>query len=101
MSKFKNGCHKISSVLEKIVGIAFGVCLFAGALGFIGYMVALCIGGEQATALCTWIYKSYYPVLIKIGTIATLATFLMIYLKGDAKWVNPFKRRKDKGALQK
>ncbi len=89
----KNICRKIASVLEKIVGIAFAVCLFAGGLGFVGYIIAFCIGGETATEICTWIYKTYYVVLIKIGTISTLVTFLMIYFKGGANWVNPFKRK--------
>ena len=86
-------CKKIASVLEWIVGIAFAVCLFAGGLGFIGFVVAFCIGGDAATEICTWLYKTYYVVLIKIGTYATLVTFLMLYLRGDAKWVNPFKRK--------
>ncbi len=94
MEKFKNGCHKIASVLEWAVGIAFAICLFAGGLGFIGYIVAFCIGGDKATEICTWIYKTYYVWLIKIGTISTLVTFLMIYLKGEANWKNPFKRSK-------
>ncbi len=85
----------MASVLEWIVGSAFGVCLFVGGLGFIGYVIAFCVGGESATALCTWLYKSFYPILIKIGTISTLITFVMLYLRGDAKWVSPFKARKE------
>lgn len=94
MNMFKNICHKIASVLEWLVGIAFGACLFVGGLGFFGFLVALCIGGDTATEICTWLYKCFYGVLIKIGTVSTLVSFLIIYLKGDANWINPFKTHK-------
>lgn len=96
MEKFKNACKKIASVMEWIIGIALAVCLFAGGLGFIGYVAAFCIGGETATAICTWLYKVYYVWLIKIGTVSTVAIFLMLYLRGDAKWVNPVKYWKNR-----
>ena len=92
----KNFCHKLASVLDRLIGIALAVCLFAGGLGVIGYIVALCIGGESATALCTWLYKTFYVILIKIGTVTTLVTFLKIYLNGEANWVNPVKYWKNR-----
>ena len=92
--KFKEVCHKIAAVLEKIIGFSFGVCLFVGGLGFLVYVVAFCVGGEAGELIATTLYKQFYGTLIKISTITTLVTFLMIYLKGDANWVNPFKREK-------
>lgn len=97
----KNFCHKLAAVLEKLIGIALAVCLFGGGLGVLGYIAALIIGGENATAVCTWLYKTFYVILIKIGTITTLVTFLMIYLKGEANWVNPVKYWKNKNAEKK
>ncbi len=91
MKKFKEICQKITSVLEVIIGIALVVCLFGGGLGFVGYVVALCVGGDAAAMICTWIYKVFYGCIIKISTITTLLCFLLIYLKGEAKWVNPIK----------
>ena len=96
MTKFQTICKKIASFLEYLIGIALAICLFIGGLGFIGYVVAFCIGGETAAEICTWIYKSFYGFLIKLATMTTLASFLLIYLKGDAKWVNPIKRWKKK-----
>lgn len=91
---FKEICNKIALVLEYIIGIALAVCLFAGGLGFIGYAIALCLGGQTAAEICDWIFNTYYAVLIKIGTITTLLTFLKMYFKGEANWVNPIKRLK-------
>lgn len=91
MNKFKLFCNKASSILELLIGLSLAVCLFAGGLGFIGYIIAFCIGGQTATEICTWIYENYYGTLIKVATYTTLATFLLIYLKGEAKWVNPIK----------
>lgn len=98
MEKFKNVCHKIASVLEWLIGISFAVCLFAGALGFIGYLIAFCIGGDTAAAICGWIFDTYYKCLIKIGTITTVVVFLKTYLSGEANWVNPFKSKKKEEA---
>lgn len=92
MKKYTDLCHRGAAVLEWLIGVAFAVCLFVGGLGFIGFVVAFCIGGDTATEICTWIYKSFYPVLIKIGTGATLATFIMLYLRGDAAWVKHNKK---------
>lgn len=98
MKSFKEFCQKVASVLEVIIGLALIVCLFGGGLGFIGYVVAFCVGGETAVAICTWIYKEFYGCIIKISTITTVACFLLIYLKGEAKWINPVKYwlKKDK-----
>lgn len=88
--------EKISKVLEWIIGIALAVCLFLGGLGFIGYVVAFCIGGETATEMCTWIYKTFYVWLIKTGTITTVVCFILMYFNGNAKWTNPIKYWKNK-----
>ncbi len=96
MENLKKVCHKIASVLDVLIGISFFICLFGGALGFLGYAAAFIVGGETATAMCTWIYKTFYVFLIKLGTITTLVTFLKIYLNGDANWVNPIRYWKNK-----
>lgn len=96
MEKFKNIIKKISDVLELIIGYVLMICLFIGGLGFIGYLVAFIIGGETATNICIWLYKTFYAWLIKISTITTLACFVLIYLKGNANWVNPVKYWKEK-----
>lgn len=86
-----NILKKIASVLETIIGTLLAVCLFVGAFGFVGYMVAFCMGGETAVLICDWIYKVFYKGLIYISTSATILCFVLLYVKGDAKWTNPVK----------
>ena len=57
MKKFKEICSKISDVIRVIFGYGITVSLFAGGLTFFGFIVALIIGGETATAICTFIFQ--------------------------------------------
>ena len=79
----KNTLKKISDVFKLIFGYGIMIVLFAGGLTFFGYVAALIIGGETATAICTWIYKSFVPVLIKASTILILFGLLTMYLAGE------------------
>lgn len=92
----KNVCQKIASVLEWCIGIALALCLFLGGLGFIGFVVAFCVGGDTAANICTFLSKTYYVYLIKASTITTLACFLLQYFNGNAKWKNPFAKKEKK-----
>ena len=74
---------KISDVFKLIFGYGIMIVLFAGGLTFFGYVAALIIGGETATAICTWIYKSFVPVMIKTSTILILFGLLTMYLAGE------------------
>ena len=91
MENFKIFCKKAAAVLENLIGISLAICLFIGALGFIGYVIAFIAGGETAALICEWIYKVFYAWLIKLSTITTIACFVLQYLKGDANWKNPVK----------
>ncbi|MBQ1734344.1 MAG: hypothetical protein II038_05625 [Lachnospiraceae bacterium] len=79
----KETLKKISDVFKLIFGYGIMIVLFAGGLTFFGYVVALIIGGETATAICTWIYKSFVPVVIKTSTILILFGLLTMYLAGE------------------
>ena len=96
----KNACKKIASVLEKEIGIALALCLFLGGLGFIGFVVAFCIGGDTAAEICTFLSKTYYVYLIKASTITTILCFVLQYFNGNAKWVNPFGKKEKEPAAQ-
>ncbi len=89
----KDTLKKISKVLKTIFGYGIAVILFAGSLIFLGYLIALLIGGETATAICTILYKSFIPVLIKGSTCLILLGLLSMYLAGE-KALIPEKRRK-------
>ena len=71
---------KASDVLLKIFAYGIIACLFAGGLSLGGYLVALIIGGESATALCLWVFKTYLPWVIKATSIFTLIGLIGMYL---------------------
>ena len=79
----KETCKKISAVLKKIFGYGIMICLFAGGLTFFGYLAALAIGGEVATAICVFIYKTIMPWIIKLSTIMVLLGLVAMYLNGE------------------
>ncbi len=71
---------KVSDILLKIFAYGIIACLFAGGLSLVGYLVALIIGGESATALCLWVFKTYLPWVIKATSIFTLIGLIGMYL---------------------
>ena len=79
----KETLKKISDIFKLVFGYGIMIVLFAGGLTFFGYEFALIIGGETATAICTWIYKSFIPVIIYASTILILFGLLTMYLAGE------------------
>lgn len=76
---------KIAEVLENIIGIALACCLFLGGLGFFGFVIAFCIGGDKATVICEFLSNTYYAYLIKASTITVILCFVLQYMNGGAK----------------
>ena len=74
---------KIADIFKLIFGYGIMIVLFAGGLTFFGYVAAIIIGGETATAICTWIYKSFVPVIIYASTVLILFGLLSMYLAGE------------------
>lgn len=91
----KNICKKISDVLKTIFGYGIMISLFAGGLTFFGYVVALCIGGDVATAICTVIYKNIVPVIIYLSVSMVLLGLLAMYFAGE-KALTPEKKQAKK-----
>ncbi|MBR5202001.1 MAG: hypothetical protein IKW45_01945 [Clostridia bacterium] len=81
--KIKEILSKISDVLRVIFGYGIMISLFAGGLTFLGYIAALIIGGEVATAICLFISKKIIPVIIYISTTMVVLGILAMYLKGE------------------
>lgn len=79
----KNIAKKISDILRKVFGYGIMICLFAGGLTFFGYLAALFIGGETAALICHFIYKSFFPVIIKASNIFVILGLLVMYLNGE------------------
>ena len=78
--KVKAIINKVKEVCLWIFGIGVTVCVLAGALSLLGFIVALCIGGEAATNLSVFIHKSYFPWVIKFTTIFAAFGLLGMYL---------------------
>lgn len=88
---------KISDVCKTIFGYGIMIVLFAGGLTFFGYVLALIIGGETATAICTWIYKSFIPVIIYASTILILFGLVTMYIAGEKALTPERKNAKHEG----
>ena len=71
---------KISNILLTVFAVGVILALFAGALSFLGYVVALVIGGETATELCAFIYKQYFPWVIRVCSVCVGAGLIGMYL---------------------
>jgi len=96
----KEICKKISDVLRTVFGYGILICLFAGGLTFFGYVAALIIGGETATAICTVIYKTIIPYIIKTSTIMVLLGLVVMYLNGEVALTGDKKKAsKHKGEM--
>lgn len=72
---------KLSNVLLKIFAIGVLVALFAGALSLLGYLAAFIIGGETATEVCVFIYKKYFPIVIRVCSVSVLFGLIGMYLQ--------------------
>ena len=88
---------KISDVFKIIFGYGIMIVLFAGGLTFFGYIAALIIGGETATNICTWIYKSFIPIIIYASTVLILFGLVTMYLAGEKALTPGRKSAKNEG----
>ena len=79
----KETFKKISEVCKLVFGYGIMITLFAGGLTFFGYVAALCIGGDTATAICVFIYKQIVPIIVYATTCLILFGLLSMYLGGE------------------
>ena len=79
----KEMMKKTAGIFKMIFGYGIMIVLFAGGLTFFGYVAALIVGGETATAMCTWIYKTFIPVLVKVSTVLILFGLVTMYIAGE------------------
>ena len=80
MKKFLD---KVVNIIKIIFGYGIMLCLFIGGISFIGYLIALFVGGKTAEAICTFIYKGAYPYLVYSSSILVLLGLLKMYLCGE------------------
>ena len=67
---------------------------------FFGYVVALIIGGDVATAICIFLYKKVIPVIIYLAVSMVLLGLVAMYLNGEVA-LTPEKKqaRKHEGEI--
>lgn len=95
MKKFKEICKKIADFLSIIFGYGIVAVLFAGGLTFFGFIAALIIGGDTATAICLVIKNNIFPVIITVAVVLVLLGLLIMYLKGETA-LTPDKKKNAK-----
>ena len=83
----KEKMKKISDICKLIFGWGVMITLFVGGLTFVGYVVALIIGGDGAVAICDFIYNKITPVMIYATTILVLFGLVTMYLAGEVALV--------------
>lgn len=71
---------KIADVLLKLFAWGVLITLLIGGLSALGYIIAIILGGETATIMCAFLYKTFFPWVIKITSICTGIGLLGMYL---------------------
>lgn len=97
----KEKMKKVSAVLRTVFGYGIMLSLFAGGLTFFGYVAALIIGGDTAAAICTFIYKTIIPIIIRVSTVMVLLGLVVMYLNGEMALTSGNKKKaiKHKGEM--
>ena len=85
---------KLSEILKMIFGYGIMICLFVGGLRFFGYVAALIIGGETATAICVFIYKTIVPIMVYATNILVLLGLVAMYCAGEMALTTKSKAKK-------
>ena len=90
MKKFRENTAKI---LSYVYAIGIAVSLFVGAITVFGYIVALIVGGDTATEMCSFIYQKIYPIIIYLSSVSILIGLVKMYFAGEKSLVPPKKNR--------
>ena len=71
---------KFSNVILTVFSAGVITSLFAGGIALAGFVAAMFIGGETATAMCAFIHKTYFPWVIKLTSVFVGFGLLGMYL---------------------
>ena len=66
-----------------IFGYAIMISLFVGGATLIGFIVALCVGGDAAAAICAFIKAYMIPGVTYTSTVAVMFGIILMYLSGE------------------
>ena len=86
--------QKIVKVASIVYGYGIMLALVIGGLSFFGYIAALIAGGNTAVAICDFIYKKLYPILVYGASAIVVLGLVIMYLKGE-KALSAEKKKKD------
>ncbi len=70
---------KVSNVLYQIFGWGAYISIFAGAVCFAGFVVALILGGETGASIAVAIKGTAFPQIIKVASIAVGVGLIGMY----------------------
>ena len=96
----KKVLERIVNILSWIFGYGILISLCIGGISFIGYVVALIVGGDTATAICTFIYKTVYPILVYGTSVITVVGIVVMYLKGQTAFTAKVEKKKEQATTQ-
>lgn len=71
---------RVVDTLLWIFGVGVTACLFAGGVAALGFIVALCVGGDLATEICVFIHKTFFPYVIQFTSVFVGIGLLGMYL---------------------
>lgn len=86
--------EKPVAVGKIIFGYAIMISLFVGGAILFGFLIALCIGGDTAAAICAFIKTYMIPGVTYTSTIAVLFGIILMYLSGEVALSAKKKARK-------
>lgn len=89
----KNIYKKILDILKMVFGYGIMAVLFLGGFTFFGYVAALIIGGDTASAICAFIYEDFISVIIYASTILVLLGIVIMYLSGQTALTTEKKKK--------
>ena len=72
--------EKIFKVFNTIYGILMTISFFGGVLPLLPFIVCLCVGGQFAETVSTFLYNDYYPWVILAGSIAIVFGLIAMYI---------------------
>lgn len=85
---------KLNNIILKTFSIGVVLCLFAGGLSVLGYIVAMMLGGEKAGMLCEFIFTQYLPWVIRLTSAFSGIGLIGMYLSKEKALTVKAEKRK-------
>lgn len=72
------------SICKIIFGYGIMISLFVGALTMLGFVFAICVGGDLAAQICAVIKGYIIPAITYTSTIMVLFGLVIMYMSGQS-----------------